>query len=267
MKLIKFIFLNLYLFMFLTPLFGFEVTNSLTNRDHQNITKIIKFEDHQSFVDYLNDDKISSKNFVIKYKKIDEKESAYLKLNHISENESKLFFNFYSDVCQSYGMKKITNLSEGTTIDELTLRTNFGKSKDFNKIFYRLKDNIILKIHDRSFQKGFNSLRLYVKGVDIIPYIDFININGDSIFCQITNLTKDNSYAIIKNKGMNKKNNFSRGNLYIIYNIEYPNKILLNSEKDLIKNILPTTIFNISESDNCSINNELNDNFLLNKLK
>ena len=176
MKLIKFIFLNLYLFMFLTPLFGFEVTNSLTNRDHQNITKIIKFEDHQSFVDYLNDDKISSKNFVIKYKKIDEKESAYLKLNHISENESKLFFNFYSDVCQSYGMKKITNLSEGTTIDELTLRTNFGKSKDFNKIFYRLKDNIILKIHDRSFQKGFNSLRLYVKGVDIIPYIDFINI-------------------------------------------------------------------------------------------
>ena len=176
MKLIKFILLNLYLFIFLTPLFGFEVTNSLTNRDHQNITQIIKYEDKQSFVDYLNDEKNLKKNFVIKYNKIDENQSAYIKINHKSENVSKLFFNFYSDVCQSYGIKKITNLTQGTTYDELALRTNFGKSKEFHKIFYRLKDNIILKIHDRSFQEGFNSLRLYVKDVDIIPYIDFINI-------------------------------------------------------------------------------------------
>ena len=126
-----------------------------------------------------------------------------------------------------------------------------------NDLFVRVKDDII---YNYTIKLGDSLVGFY---------IDFININGERIFFKITNIIKDNSYSIIKNKGMNKKNNFSRGNLYVVYNIEYPNKILLNTEKDLIQNILPTTIFNINDGDgdSISVNNEINDNFSLNKLK
>lgn len=123
-----------------------------------------------------------------------------------------------------------------------------------NDLYVRIKDDII---YNYSIKLGDSLVGFF---------IDFINIDEERILFKITNIIKDNSYSIIKNKGMNKKNNLSRGNLYIVYNIEYPDKILLNTEKDLIKNILPTTIFN-SNDIGCSVNNEINDNFSLNKIK
>ncbi len=72
--------------------------------------------------------------------------------------------------------------------------------------------------------------------------VSFNNINDEKITFKEDNIIKFNSYSIIKNKGMpvpNSNNNF--GDLYIKYNIIYPNKTLSHSDKDAIKKILPTT--------------------------
>ena len=72
--------------------------------------------------------------------------------------------------------------------------------------------------------------------------ISINNINGEKIIYNEHNMIKDNSYTIIKNKGMPiKKQNSKFGDLYIIYNINYPNKILSFNEKEIIKKILPVT--------------------------
>jgi DnaJ family protein A protein 2 len=124
-----------------------------------------------------------------------------------------------------------------------------------NDLFVRIKDDII---YNYSIKLGDSLVGFYV---------DFINIDSERILFKINNIIKDNSYSIIKNKGISKKNNYLRGNLYIVYNIVYPYKILLNTEKDLIRNILPITNFNISDSDSVCENNEINDHFSINKIK
>jgi DnaJ-class molecular chaperone len=91
--------------------------------------------------------------------------------------------------------------------------------------------------------------------------INIININGENILFNENNIIKPNSYSIILNKGMpiKDKNGFF-GDLYIVYNIIYPNKILTNNEKSILKRILP-----VSSDNNYNENNNektiLNDNF------
>lgn len=91
-------------------------------------------------------------------------------------------------------------------------------------------------------------------------------INDEKVNFKESVMIKENSYTIIKNKGMsikNKKDTF--GNLYVVYNIVYPENILTNNEKDTIKKILGTV------KNDIKIDNELNishnDNFSINNLK
>lgn len=71
--------------------------------------------------------------------------------------------------------------------------------------------------------------------------IFFEHLNGENICYKEENLIMPNSYKIIKNKGMPIKDsdNNKFGDLYIVYNIRYPEKVLLKEEKDTIRNILP----------------------------
>ena len=55
------------------------------------------------------------------------------------------------------------------------------------------------------------------------------------------------------------KNSNNFGNLYVIYNIKYPTKILSNEEKEIIKKILPITNYN--NLNNFSKCPKLHDNF------
>jgi DnaJ-class molecular chaperone len=70
-------------------------------------------------------------------------------------------------------------------------------------------------------------------------HFNFNDINGEKIYVKENGMIKENSYSTIKNKGMPiKDKNNSYGNLYIVYNIEYPLKKITQSEKDIIKKIL-----------------------------
>jgi DnaJ-class molecular chaperone len=91
-------------------------------------------------------------------------------------------------------------------------------------------------------------------------------IDDDKINYKELGMIKENSYTIIKNKGMpikNKKDSF--GNLYVVYNIVYPDNILTNNERDTIKKILGTVKNDIKIDNELNINH--NDNFSINNLK
>jgi len=68
------------------------------------------------------------------------------------------------------------------------------------------------------------------------------HLNGEKITSHEDNIIKQNSQTLLKNKGMPIKNrNNCYGNMYIVYNIKYPTKILSDIEKDIIRKILPVT--------------------------
>ena len=69
--------------------------------------------------------------------------------------------------------------------------------------------------------------------------IYFQNINGESILYTEPDILENNSYRIIKNKGMPIKESGRFGCLYVVYTIKYPQKVLTDIEKSQIKNILP----------------------------
>ena len=69
--------------------------------------------------------------------------------------------------------------------------------------------------------------------------IYFENLNGEIIYYEEEGIIQNNSYRIIKNKGMPIRENKRLGSLYVIYQINYPKKILTLDEKNIIKNILP----------------------------
>lgn len=82
--------------------------------------------------------------------------------------------------------------------------------------------------------------------------ISFNNINDEKITFREDNIIKHNSYSIIKNKGMPySKSPNTFGDLYIKYDILYPNKNLSQSDKEIIKKILPTTNINNSTDKLC----------------
>jgi len=86
--------------------------------------------------------------------------------------------------------------------------------------------------------------------------IFFEHLNGENICYREENLIMPNSYKIIKNKGMPiKDSNNKYGDLYIIYGIKYPEKVLSKDEKAIIQNILPcSTVINENETKNIEQN-------------
>jgi DnaJ family protein A protein 2 len=78
-----------------------------------------------------------------------------------------------------------------------------------------------------------------IVGIDITINL----INGEKLSYKENNMIQQNSYTIFKNKGFPIKNiDNSYGDLYIVYNVIYPNKLLSNNEKDVIKKILEVTV-------------------------
>ena len=124
-----------------------------------------------------------------------------------------------------------------------------------NTLFKRIGDNLIYNYT--------------IKLCDSIigTYVDINHINGNKIIYKEENMIKENSYTIIKNKGMPIPNkNEIYGNLYIVYSIEYPDKKLNNSEKELFKKILPSCNVKIDNIEN-ELDNKLYDNFNIDNLK
>jgi len=98
--------------------------------------------------------------------------------------------------------------------------------------------------------------------------ISFDYINNANISYKINTIIKDNSYTILRGKGMPIKNgniNNKFGDLYIVYNIKYPTKTFSQIEKEQLKKILPyEDDVKINES---SINVSLHDSFNIESLK
>lgn len=101
-------------------------------------------------------------------------------------------------------------------------------------------------------------------------YVDFIFIDDTHITYKEEHMIKNNSFHIIRGKGMPNKNG-SYGDLYVVYNVEYPNKKLSVSEKEILGNMLDPN-YKKYEDENNEYNNmykigKLNNDFSINDLK
>ena len=99
--------------------------------------------------------------------------------------------------------------------------------------------------------------------------IDFFFIDDTRITYKEEHMIKNNSFHIIRGKGMPNKNG-NYGDLYVVYNIEYPNKKLNVSEKEILANILDPN-YKKYEDENNQHNmykvGKLNNDFSINDLK
>jgi DnaJ-class molecular chaperone len=133
-----------------------------------------------------------------------------------SENEDKKLYQKQGD--------EILNEEKGDVV--FILKEEIDKKSDFTRVGNDL-------IYTYSIELGDSII-----GADI----SFNDLNGNKILYQEDCLIKENSYNILRGKGMPFKSNSNKfGDLYVVYNIEYPKKILNDFEKDIIKKILPTS--------------------------
>lgn len=156
------------------------------------------------------------------------------------ENEDKIFFQNLGD--------QYPNEDKGDIV--------FLLKEENNNLFKRIGNDLIYNYE-------------ITLGDSIIgTTVSFDNINGEKIFFQEKNIIKNNSYTVIKNKGMPiKKDQNKFGDLFIVYKIKYPNKILSENEKNILMTILPfTEIKNIYNCVSLEKTN-LNDNFSIEDIK
>jgi len=147
--------------------------------------------------------------------------------------------------------------STGTKIVEkqFLLVIDSGTEDNDKKIFENMGDQslnsiagdviFILKEEECKKFKRIGNHLIYNHGVMICnaiigTSISFEDINGKNISYKINSVIKDNSYTVIKNKGMPIKNSDGKyGDLYVVYNIRYPTKTFTQTEKEQLKKILP----------------------------
>ena len=157
-------------------------------------------------------------------------------------------------------------IDPGSTDDEKKIFPNMGDElpgEERGDVVFILKEE-----RDKKFVRIGNDL-IYTHELllgDSLGGIEvLINyINDTKILYKEDNLIQENSYHILKNKGMPvKEKNGQFGDLYIVYNINYPNKVLSDAEKQIIRKIFPVSAKNdiLDNSDNKYINasNLLND--------
>jgi len=181
--------------------------------------------------------------------------------------------------CNSCDGNKVT-IVEKPFILEITPGTTNGTQKIFQDMGDQLPDEIkgdvifiVKETNNTLFKRVDNNLIFNhtVKLCDSIvgTTICFTHINGEKIVFKEENMIKENSYSIVKNKGMpilDQPGKF--GNLYVVYSIEYPDKKLSYSEKELLKRILPSSNAETNdESELESTENELHDNFNIENIK
>jgi DnaJ-class molecular chaperone len=156
-----------------------------------------------------------------------------------SENEEKKIFSNMGD--EMYGEEK------GDVI--------FVLKEEENKIFTRINNDIIY----------YYNITLCDSIIGTI--ISFDHINEKKITYKESHMIKNNSYNILKNKGMPIKGENRFGDLYVVYNIKYPSKTLTINEKEIIKKILPSESNNINEKEIVNSSEILYDNFEISNLK
>jgi DnaJ-class molecular chaperone len=181
------------------------------------------------------------------------------------------------NICNRCGGQKITsenrefilNIEAGSFNEETRVFENMGDQmpneeagnivfvfkEQKNKLFTRIGDDLIY----------FYNITLGDSLTGLV--VNFKHINGEDILFKEEHLIKENSYNIIKNKGMPRKNNANvYGDLYVVYNIIYPKtKVLTHNEKEIIKRIFETSESNIDKTH--LEYHALNDNFVLDELE
>jgi chaperone protein DnaJ len=136
----------------------------------------------------------------------------------------------------------LLNIDAGMLTDDKVLFQDSGDqfpNEERGDVYFVIKED-----NNTSFKRVENDLILEYKitfGDSIIGTdIFFEHINGEKILYTEKNIIKNNSFTVIKNKGMPLKNNKNKyGDLFVVYIITYPNKILNENEKEIIKKILP----------------------------
>jgi len=132
----------------------------------------------------------------------------------------------------------------------------FILKEESHKKFKRVGNNLIY----------YHSIMLCNAIIGSTISFDYINeLPVSRISYKINTIIKDNSYTILKGKGMPIKNsNGKSGDLYVVYNIKYPTKTLSPIEKEQLKGILPyEDDIKINEP---SINVSLHDGFNIDSL-
>jgi len=179
--------------------------------------------------------------------------------------------------CNTCNGNKVTILEHPFILD-IEPGTENGEQKIFDGMGDQLPDEIkgdvifIIKETNNTLFKRVGSNLVFnhtIKLCDSIvgTHVNLNHINGEKIVYKEENMIKENSYTIIKNKGMpilNQSNKF--GDLYIVYSIEYPDKKLTYQEKEVLKKILPASDIKI-DSNEAEFESKLHDNFNIDKLK
>lgn len=164
-------------------------------------------------------------------------------------NEEKQFLLVVDKGVENEDKKIFENIGDQQP-NKITGDIIFVMKEEENKLFKRVGADLIYNYYI--------TLGDSIIGTTVL----FNHINDEKITLKEHNIIKHNSYTIIKNKGLPIKDRInSFGNLYIIYNIEYPTKILSNEDKNIIKKILPTSNITINNNNPEFIEGELNDNF------
>lgn len=182
--------------------------------------------------------------------------------------------------CNTCNGNKVTIMEQPFILD-IEPGTENGTQKIFQDMGDQLPDEIkgdvifiVKETNNTLFKRVGNNLIFNhtIKLCDSIigTNISFNHINGEKILFKEDNMIKENAYTIVKNKGMPISNQPGKfGNLYVVYSIEYPDKKLSYSEKEVLKRILPSSNIEINnnEIDVESIENALHDNFNIDNLK
>lgn len=161
----------------------------------------------------------------------------------------------------------ILKIDKGADNDDKIIFENMG-----NENYEEEKGDIIfiLSLKDNkytNFKKIKNNL-IYTHNIKVGDSIvgtkiSFEHINDETICYKEDNFIPDKSFRVIRNKGLPIKGYNERyGDLYVNYNVIYDDIKLNQSQKDIIKNILPTTETN-GEIDKTLNMEKLKQNFSL----
>lgn len=181
------------------------------------------------------------------FKKIAELKCNVCNGNKIIINEQPFVLEIEPGIYN--GEQKIFKESGDQLPNEIKGDIIFVIKETNNTLFKRSGDNLILN----------HTIKLCDSIIG--TNISINHITGEKIVYKEENMIKENAYTIIKNKGMPIPNKTGiYGNLYVVYSIEYPDKKLNHTEKELLKRILPSS--NLSETNiENNLDTKLYDNF------
>lgn len=162
-------------------------------------------------------------------------------------------------------------IQSGTKNGEHKIFRNMG-NEDLNGN----KEDIVLVVNVKE-SNGFkrqNCHLLYNKDISLAealcgPKYVFEHINGEKILINENKIVKDNSYHKIENKGMPIKGYNLFGDLFIVYNIKYP-EFIKNEHKGYIYKIfnqlLPKIDLTNANRYNCNLLKDLSESDLQDKM-